>query len=397
MTGSLSRPEIMFVTLSLDRGGTERHLASILPGLAAAGWPVSIYCLASAGELAPAVARAGVNVIAPPLGGASAQNGAARAMRFFFSGLKLGRIFLMRKPGIVHFFLPAPYLIGAPLAILFRRPFLIMSRRSLNYYQDNHLLAARAERWLHRRMTAVLGNSKKVVVELVDEEGCDPEKVGLIYNGIDASLFRDPEAQGVIRERLGLQDAKFVACVIANLLPYKGHADLIHALGQVKDRLPQPFIVLCAGRDQGCESDLTKLAGELGLSQNIRFLGGRPDVPAILKASDIAILCSHEEGFSNAVIESMAAGLPSVVTDVGGNAEAVRDKIDGLVVPSKCPSALGQAILELALDPVRRSEMAASASQRAGELYSLDACVSNYQHIYQSIMESGTIRPRHRF
>ncbi len=394
MTMTDAKPAILFVALSLGRGGTERHLAGLLPRLVAEGWPVSIYCLANSGELAPSMALAGVTVISPPLESGGQQSGLVRALRFFVSGLKLAGILLVRRPGIVHFFLPAPYIIGAPLAILTRRPILIMSRRSLNLYQDKHPLAARVERWLHRHMTAIIANSKRVATELVDEEGCDPKQVALIYNGIEAPLFRDPEALSAIRERLEVSDAGFVACVIANLLPYKGHADLVRAIGQIKNRLPQPFFILCAGRDEGCEAQLKALAEELGVSRNIRFLGSRPDIPAILKASDVAILCSHEEGFSNAVIESMAAGLPSIVTDVGGNAEAIRDKVDGLVVPSRCPAALGQAILELASDPEQRSKMAASAAKRVTEHFSMDACVASYSHAYQSIIAKRHGNPK---
>ena len=100
------------------------------------------------------------------------------------------------------------------------------------------------------------------------------------------------------------------------------------------------------------------------LDQNILFLGPRDDIPDMLHLSDLAILCSHEEGFSNAILEGMAVGLPMVVTDVGGNAEAMQNGVTGIVVPAREPSALGAAILKLAKNAQLRKRMGREARKR---------------------------------
>src|SRR4029079_17142928 len=89
----------------------------------------------------------------------------------------------------------------------------------------------------------------------------------------------------------------------------------------------------------------------LGIEENIKLLGARTDIAALLAAADIGVLASHEEGFANSILEGMASGLPMIVTDVGGNAEAVVNGVTGLVVPPRDARALGSAILKLALDP----------------------------------------------
>jgi glycosyltransferase involved in cell wall biosynthesis len=113
------------------------------------------------------------------------------------------------------------------------------------------------------------------------------------------------------------------------------------------------------------------------------------DVGPCLAAADIGVLSSHEEGFSNAVLEGMAAGLPMLVTDVGGNAEAVLDGEHGHVVPARDPSALAARLVALALDPAQRRRFGAAAKARAQDCFSVDACVSQYLQMYRKLL-AGT-------
>ena len=182
----------------------------------------------------------------------------------------------------------------------------------------------------------------------------------------------------------------FVATTVANLLPYKGHLDLVAALAEIADRMPQPWVMLCAGRDGGSRAGIEQAIAQAGLGENIRLLGERSDVPLLLAASDLGILApTRNEGFSNAVLEFMAAGLPMVVTDVGGNAEAVLDGETGLVVPHGNPKMLGEAILELACDPTRRRAMGDAARIRALQEFSLAASVEKYCTLYEDLLKQA--------
>jgi glycosyltransferase involved in cell wall biosynthesis len=284
----------------------------------------------------------------------------------------------------MHFYLPLAYMLGAPIAIFSRVPVKVMSRRSLNIYQRKMPMISRIERWLHARMTAVLGNSKQVVHELISQENCPPDKVGLIYNGTDLSAIA--AATPLDLSKLDIPADAFILIVIANLIPYKGHADLLSALGNIASQMPQPWHLLCVGRDQGHGPQLHDQAVKLGLEKNVHFLGERNDIPQLLKTADIGLLSSHEEGFSNAVIEGLASGLPMIVTNVGGNAEAVTDGETGLVVPPRDPSALGRAILHLASNPQLRSRMASLARERAAREFAIESCVEKYDRLYRGLL-----------
>jgi glycosyltransferase involved in cell wall biosynthesis len=258
----------------------------------------------------------------------------------------------------------------------------IMSRRSLNLYQTKHALFGRIERWLHPKMDLICGNSQAVVADLVNE-GVRQDQLQLIYNGVAPNRFHCARSRREVLEELRIDPGALVIVIVANLIPYKGHADLIEALGLVRDRLPDPWVCLCVGRDDGIGDELRTRANGLGLGDRTRFLGSRADVPDLLRASDIGLLCSHEEGFSNAIIEGMICGLPMVVTDVGGNAEAVVHGVTGLVVPARDPEALGQALLQLCQDPERRSRMGKAGQKRAHSHYSIEACVAAYEALYR--------------
>ena len=287
------------------------------------------------------------------------------------------------RPDVVHFFLPAAYLVGgiASLGAPVRRR--VMSRRSLNDYQRDHPALARLERLLHRRMDAVLGNAQAVVDQL-RQEGAPAARLGLIYNGIDPASAAD--RRGEVRGRLGIAEDSLVAVLVANLIAYKGHADLLRGLAAERARLPPGWTLLCVGRDDGIGAELRALARHLGVAEQVRWLGQRDDASALLAAADIGILCSHQEGFSNAILEGMAAGLPMLVTDVGGNAEAVVDGETGLVVPAHDPAHLGAALASLAGDPARRRAMGAAGRRRVSEHFSLDACVAAYERLYEGLL-----------
>jgi len=288
---------------------------------------------------------------------------------------------------ILHFFLPEAYLLGGLCAVLVRRKGpMLMSRRSLNIYQANHSLFRIIELWLHRRMTVILGNSKAIIAELHEKEGVPEEKLCLIYNGIDLEPFQASH-EGRWRHQKDICKSSFVMVIVANLISYKGHSDLLKALAFIKKGLPPQWKLLCVGRDDGLLKQLSEEAVQRGIGEHVKWLGMRMDVPDILRIADIGILCSHEEGFPNSVLEYMAAGLPVVATSVGGIPEAVSDGIHGLLVPPHDPRALGEKILLLANNPELRTRLGRSARRRVIERFSLESCVSAYHELYLSVIK----------
>lgn len=385
MNDSAPSLRILYIIRDLDVGGTEGHVNLLTSELKKRNHAPEIFSLGAHGALTEEIRENGIRVHEARFG----LTEASLLTNLFCSLFLCAELFVFlirRKFDVVHFFLPAGYLIGAPIALLCGCRHLIMSRRSLNTYQQRYPRIIRAfERALHRRMSAVLGNSAQVVSELIDDEGVDPAKTRIIYNGVDSS---GGPAKGPVGGVSGLTTAAkdtVTLVIVANLLPYKGHRDLLDALAVLD--ISVPWRLLIVGRDDGIGADLKTHSAEQDLGENVQFLGPQSQeaVRQILSIAHIGILASHEEGFSNALLEYMAAGLPVIATDVGGNGEAVIPQETGLLVPARDPKELSAAIATLILDPETRRRMGAAGKARATETFSVEACVSAYEDLYRGL------------
>jgi glycosyltransferase involved in cell wall biosynthesis len=372
-------PDVAVVTSRLDVGGTERHIARILPALQRRGLDVALYVMERGGPLEAEIAARGVRVEGPSPGGAL-----GGALHWPKATLSLALWLRRERPAIVHFFLPRPYVFGSLAAELAGHRRRLMSRRSLTDYRDKYPLLGRVERFLHTRTFGILGNSQAVIDQLATEVD-DKRKLALIHNGIEmpSPVFTNSRRQ--TRGVLQIPDSAVVIAVIANLIAYKGHRDLIDALALVQDRLPSPWRLLVIGRDDGIGAELKARAGAPGIADNIMWLGERADVEELLAASDIFVLPSHQEGFSNALLEAMAARLPVIATAVGGNRDAVVEHETGFLVPARDAEALAATILQLAQDRDLRACFGEAGRRRAEELFSLEACVDRYEALYRAL------------
>lgn len=381
------RDRLLFIIGKLDIGGAERHLLLVLPQLQKRGFQLSVYTLSSQGVLTPEFISAGIPVYTPPMADYfdMLPKLLGKPLLLLVSLFRLLSLLLVQRPKVVHFFLPEAYLVGGLVSLSIPGLRRVMSRRSLNNYQLRFPLLARMERWLHPHMDVILGNSQSVTQQLT-MEGIAEDRLGLIYNGLDTSLFNVPFDKVTMRTELGLSSNGLVLILIANLIPYKGHDDLLNALAMIKDRLPEDWILLCVGRDNGIGDDLQSMARDLSIYSNVRWMGLRNDVTQLLRLSDIGLLVSFQEGFSNSILEGMAAGLPMIVTDVGGNSEAVLNGQTGYVVPPHQPEALAAAIAKLAVNRELITSMGDAGRTRAEEFFSLTDCVDRYENLYMGLL-----------
>ena len=381
------RLRVLVVTSGLGTGGAETQLLQVLPRLDSTRFDVRLASLRGHAGNEARLRAAGIEVLVT--GGAGSVRRALNGVPRLYACMRRWR------PDIAHFFLPEAYLAGglAALAAPVRRR--VMSRRSLDVYQRNHPLLARVERWLHGRMDCVLGNSRAVVRQLAGE-GVPAARLGLLYNGVDTHRFApDARRRVTVRETLGLESSALLLVCVANLIPYKGHADLLRALARARAELPAGWRVLCVGRDDGAGAALRRLADELGLGASVCWAGERADVADLLAAADIGVLCSHQEGFSNSVLEAMASALPLVLTDVGGNAEAIGGGDCGLLVEPGDVDGIAAALVRLGGDTALRRRFGTTARERACRSFSLESCVQAHEALYADLA-AGVVAARLR-
>jgi glycosyltransferase involved in cell wall biosynthesis len=169
----------------------------------------------------------------------------------------------------------------------------------------------------------------------------------------------------------------------------KGHDIFIKAAAVVVQKFPDvEFSIAGEVLEPAYFKELEELVRELNLAGHFRFDSGVSNLREYLSAADIFVLPSRSEGFSNAIIEAMAASLPVVATDVGGNAEAVQDGVSGFIVPTEDVAALSSAMIRLLSDPSKTKEMGAAGRERVKERFTIDAMMNQITNVYTGLLRA---------
>ena len=258
---------------------------------------------------------------------------------------------------------------------------LVWSRRDMGILrQRKHHVAYRL---LAGMPDAVLAVSEQVRQHAIAVDGIAPERVETIYNGLDLTRWSGTAAAS-------REGSPPVITTVGNLRHVKGHDLLLEAAAIVRRRVPQARFtfggeVLDAAYFQALRQQVVRL----GLEEHVTFLGGVRDLPWHLAGADLFVLPSRSEGFSNAIIEAMAASLPVVATDVGGNAEAVRSGVTGTIVPPENAPALAEAILEILADPQRARAMGEAGRAVVADQFTIDAMMRGITNVYDRLLQQG--------
>ncbi len=374
--------KVLIVIGSLEIGGAEKHVAALAVALKERNIEVAICALSSGGALETGLLKNRIRLFFPKakfLLGVLLKVKFLRGLLFYSrSAYTFFEAYSSFRPRIVHFFLPGAYIQGGLTSLLIPGLYRIMSRRSLNVYQDKKPMLKKLEAFLHTKMNLITGNSEKIISEL-SAEGVDSNKLGLIYNGVNVPVKEALQSSS--------PNSQVEILCVANIIPYKGHIDLLQALALI----PKVFKwhLTCVGRDDNYKSELDRTSSSLGISDRVTFVGAVIDPSAYLRKADIGVNSSHQEGFSNALLEYMAYGLGIVATDVGGNTEAVRHQLDGIIVPAKHPVEMSIAIRRL-FDRRERWRLGENARKRASESFSCQSCWDSYAEIYESLVSENT-------
>jgi len=212
--------------------------------------------------------------------------------------------------------------------------------------------------------------------QLADTEGISRDRIAVAYNGVDGARF-DPGADPVAaRTALDLPEAPTVG-IVGRLSPEKNHALLFRALV----RVPEARLVVVGGGPM--EQEVRAAAEQAGVIGRVTFTGPRDDVPRLLAAMDVLVLCSTTEGFPLAPIEGLAAGRPVIITDVGGCREILAGADVGRLIPSGDEEALAAEIRALLNDDALRRRMGAAARAHFEARFSLERMVAVYQAAYE--------------
>ncbi|MGO9875628.1 MAG: glycosyltransferase [Acidimicrobiia bacterium] len=210
------------------------------------------------------------------------------------------------------------------------------------------------------------------------------DRTRVVRYGVDtAEIRRAGEHRSEERARLGVADDEILIGTVANLRATKGYPDLlVAAQAVIRERDDVRFVAVGRGP---LEDELRAQHATLGLGDRFQFLGFRPDAVAVMSAFDVFCLPSRHEGLPVALMEALALGLPVVATRVGGVAELVTDGDDAVLVPTRQPAVLAEALTALAGDPLRRAAMTKAASARS-ETFDAPRAVQAVEAVYREIV-----------
>lgn len=290
----------------------------------------------------------------------------------------LGRFLDQQNVRIVQTFFESSDIWAGFVTRLTSKARLIWSRRDMGILRDRkHHIAYRFMAGMPDRVFAV---SEQVRHHGIEIDGIDPAKIHTVYNGLDlAAWSATPHPRDAARP--------YTIATVGNIRRVKGHDILIRAAAEVHAHSPTTrFIIGGEVLEPEYFAELERLVAELNLGAAVTFAGAVHDLRTFLATTDLFVLPSRSEGFSNAIIEAMAASLPVIATDVGGNAEAVQDGVTGFVVPSEDPGALARAILRLLADAALAEKMGAAGRHAASAKFTTEAMMRKITSVYAELL-----------
>jgi glycosyltransferase involved in cell wall biosynthesis len=375
------KPNVLLFIDSFNQGGTERQVVQLARLLKESRrYHVHLACLKAEGVLRAEAERNGFKEIPEfKLKSFRELNAAKQAQR-------LARLIKEREIVLVETHDFYTNIFGMAGAWLARVPVRIASRR------ETDGVRTRAQKFAERRAFnlshAIIANSNAVRCQLI-RDGVPGEKIVTIYNGMDTTRVapRTDLPRGEVLRGLGLPDGprRFVTIVANMRHEMKDQATFLRAARRVRDEVPDAAFVL-AGEGELLEK-MRALAAELGLERDAFFTGRCANVSDLLAVSDVCVLSSKGvEGFSNSIVEYMAAARPVVATDVGGAAEQVVEGETGYIVKPEDDEAMAARITSLLKDRQRAREMGERGLKRVLEEFSCEAQLERTEALYEQLL-----------
>jgi glycosyltransferase involved in cell wall biosynthesis len=380
------KPNVLHLINSFEQGGTERQTLQLVRLLKEHGrFGVTLACMNAHGVLREEADSLGLGEIrAYPLQGFGSPS-------FLRQVWQLAQQLREQRIALVHAHDLYTNIFGMAASALARTPARISSRRDTEGFRTpvQDFVERRAYGLAHK----IVVNAEAVRQFLV-RRGVRDEKIVTLYNGLDTRRVETPEGfrRDAALDVLSLPRGRRFVTIVANVQNHtKDHPTFLRAARRVKDEVADAAFVI-AGEGSLLES-LRAYAAELGLAGDVFFTGRCARVAELLAVSDVCVLSSKAEGFSNSILEYMAAARPAVVTDVGGAREAVAEGETGFVVPSGDDALLAARIALLLKEPELARALGERGRRVVAEKFSCAAQLANAEALYEQLLARGATEP----
>ncbi|HEX4785312.1 MAG TPA: glycosyltransferase [Candidatus Sulfotelmatobacter sp.] len=359
-------PGVFLMTNSFETGGSERQFVELARALQPRNYRVTLGCLQENGPLRIDLGQ----VQHFDLGGSLYR---PRSMRARY---RLAAYLRRNKVAVAHAFDFYTNLALIPAAKMARTPVVIGSQRQLGDLLSSS--QRRAQLAMFRWADCVVCNSRAAADRLI-QQGLSPAQAVVIGNGLPSAAFAD--AVRIEPRRPGTFRVGMIARMNAGS---KNHRIVLEVGARLRHRLPG-FEIVFVG-DGPLRTELEHQAEQLGIRGQVQFLGERRDIPAILASLDVTVLPSASESLSNAILESMAAGVPVIAKAVGGNVELLSQG-RGILIPPNDGDALEAALLQMSANAPMRDQVGRIARRFAEENFTIEQMRRKHEELYAELLE----------
>jgi L-malate glycosyltransferase len=369
---------LKFLTL-FAVGGTERQFTYVTKGLDRSRFDVHVGCLSREGKLLKEIEALNVPISEYRI---SCLYGATTMRRQwqFAQSLRREGVRLVHAYGFYPnvFCVPPARLAGCAT---------IASVRDTGVFTSQIKLKSLAQKTACRMADRVIANSI-AVRDWLTSLGMKEKQITVIPNGIIVPE-RTVTTDVPVRRQLGIPPNAPLIAVVCRLNKNKGVEYFLQAAVTVSRQFPEARFLIVGGSyfDASYQPSLERFATELGLKDRVMLTGERSDIPKLLQEVDLSVLPSLSEGLSNSLLEAMAARVPVVATNVGGNPEVVLDGRTGLLVPPRDPDALANAMSRILQSPETAKKFGDAGYDRVKSQFSLEATLRRTEDLYMSVLE----------
>jgi glycosyltransferase involved in cell wall biosynthesis len=374
----MSQRRVLHLIHGFLEGGSEHQMIQ-LTGLLHQSGQYKVYAasLSTGGLLREEIERLGIRVTDYPLTSFYDRNMLNQLWR-------CARFLKAHQVDIVHTHDFYSNIFGMIAAALIRVPARIASRRETTGTRSS--AQKRVERYAFRLAHTVIANAAAVQKQLITE-GVPAEKILTIYNGIDKDRFTSTASDAEMRRLInltGTHNRRLITLVANFNYEVKDQATFLRAARRVLSAVPEAAFVFAG--EGALKETMQKLAEDLGVRNSCFFLGRCARVPELLALSEICVLSSKAEGFSNSILEYMAAARPVVATNVGGASEAIVDGLTGYLVPAGNDEQMAERITSLLREPKRGTVMGANGRRVVEDKFSTEARLISTIRLYERLL-----------